>query len=43
VQAGEQRGQQTHYAGAGDNDSATPHAVGETAYIGAMNVGSGME
>ena len=43
VQAGEQCGQQAHDAGPGDSDSATAHAVGESAYIGATDVGGGVQ
>jgi hypothetical protein len=43
VQAGEQRGQQAHDASAGDRDPTTAHAIGEIAYIGAVDVGSSVQ
>jgi hypothetical protein len=43
VHAGEERRQQTHDAGAGDSDPSTAHAVGEAAYIGAVDVGGSVQ
>src|SRR6476661_2043708 len=43
VQAGEQCGEQANDAGPGDSDSAAAHTVAETAYIGATDIGGGVQ